>query len=287
MKPFQYHEPATVKEACQLINAHWKRARILAGGTDLVIKMKKGVISPQHLINIKKISELNGIVEIQDGYKIGSTTPLSAIAIHEGIKTKQPMVSEAALTVGSPQVRNLATIGGNLCNGAPSADMAPGLLVLDSTVTISGVNGDRIMNLEEFFSGPGEVDLQRGEILKELFVPFPGKDMRMVYLKHGPRRTMDCALVGVAVALVLKNSGQYCQSAKIAVGAVAPTPVRAKKTEQLLSDRSIKDFQVNDIKEVLFSEIAPISDVRASATYRAEMVSTLTLRAIEDLVNSN
>jgi carbon-monoxide dehydrogenase medium subunit len=197
------------------------------------------------------------------------------------------MVSEAALTVGSPQVRNLATIGGNLCNGAPSADMAPGLLVLDSTVTISGVNGDRIMNLEEFFSGPGEVDLQRGEILKELFVPFPDKDMRMVYLKHGPRRTMDCALVGIAVALILKNSGQYCQFAKIALGAVAPTPVRAKKTEQLLSGKSVKEFQLRDIKEVLLNEIAPISDVRASATYRAEMVSTLTLRAIENLVNSN
>ena len=287
MKPFQYHEPATVKEACQLINAHWKKARILAGGTDLVIGMKRGIISPEHLINIKKISELNGIVEIQDGYKIGSATPLSAIAIHEGIKTKQPMVSEAALTVGSPQVRNLATIGGNLCNGAPSADMAPGLLVLDSTVTVSGINGDRIMNLEDFFIGPGEVDLQRGEILKELFIPFPDKDMRMVYLKHGPRRAMDCALVGVAVALILKDAGRYCQFARIALGAVAPTPARARQTEQLLSGKLVKEFQVKDIEQVLLTEIEPISDVRASATYRAEMVATLALRAIEDLVNSN
>jgi carbon-monoxide dehydrogenase medium subunit len=287
MKSFQYHEPTTVKEACQLINTHWKRACVLAGGTDLVIKMKKGVISPEHVINIKKISELYGIVETKDGYKIGSITPLSAIAIHEGIKTKQPIVGEAALTVGSPQVRNLATIGGNLCNGAPSADMAPGLLVLDSSVTISGVNGDRIMKLEEFFRGPGEVNLQKGEILKELFVPFPDKDMRMVYLKHGPRRAMDCALVGVAVALILRNSGQHCQSAKIALGAVAPTPVRAKKTGKFLSGKPVKEFKAKDIKKLLLTEIAPISDLRASAAYRAEMISTLTLRAIEDLVNSN
>jgi len=287
MKPFHYHEPATVKEACQLINTHWKRARILAGGTDLVIKMKKGVISPKHVINIKKISELNGIVEIHDGYKIGSITPLSAIASHEGLKIKQPIVSEAALMVGSSQVRNLATIGGNLCNGAPSADMAPGLLVLDTSVTLSGVNGDRTIKLEAFFCGPGEVNLQKGELLKELFVPFPDKDIRMVYLKHGSRRAMDCALVGVAVALILKDSGRHCQSAKIALGAVAPTPVRAKKTEQLLSGKSVKEFQLKEIKEVLLSEIAPISDVRASAGYRAEMVSTLTLKAIEDLVNSN
>ncbi|UCD89648.1 MAG: xanthine dehydrogenase family protein subunit M [Desulfobacterales bacterium] len=287
MKPFQYHEPTTVKEACQLIATHWKKACVLAGGTDLIIKMKKGVILPEHVINIKKIPELNGISETSDGFKIGSITSLSAIANHEGIKAKQPMVGEAALTVGSLQVRNLATLGGNLCNGAPSADMAPGLLVLDSLITLSGVNGDRKMKLEEFFVGPGEVNLKKGEILKELFVPFPDKDMRMIYLKHGPRRAMDCALVGVAVALVLKNSGQQCESAKIALGAVAPTPVRAKKSEKLLSGKSVKDFPIQEIKKMLLTEIAPISDVRASATYRAEMISSLTLKAIENLVNLN
>jgi carbon-monoxide dehydrogenase medium subunit len=153
MKPFEYHEPATLKDACKIIAKHKSKACILAGGTDVVIQMKKNALSPKHVVNIKKLRELNGIIESENGLNIGSATTLADIAGSPKLKTKLPMISEAARLVGSAQVRNLATIGGNICNAAPSADMAPGLLALEATVVISGTEGNRNLPLKNFFFG--------------------------------------------------------------------------------------------------------------------------------------
>ena len=267
MKPFKYHEPKNIKEACRLLNAHGDRARIIAGGTDLVIKMKRGIESPEHVIDIKKIETLNGITETADGFIIGAATSLAAVANHNGLKAKLPILSEAALSVGSAQVRNLATIGGNICNAAPSADMAPGLLILESNVTIADINKEKVIPLASFFTGPGEVLLKEGELVKDIFVPFPAKDFHMIYLKHGPRRTMDCAVVGIAMGLLIERDTKVCHEARIALGAVAPTPVRATKTEKIMIGKTIPEFDFENIKATACKEAEPISDVRASADY--------------------
>jgi len=286
VKRFQYHEPKTVKEACRLLSKYNKEASILAGGTDLVIKMKNSAIRPKHVVNIKMIEGLNLIAEDKDGYRLGTATTLVQIIKHSGLHKRLSILSNSARSIGSNQVRNVATIGGNICNGAPSADMVPGLLVLDARVRICGVQSDRIMPLEDFFTGPGMVSLQQGELLTELIVPFPAEASRQIYLKHGPRRAMDCAMVGVAVLLELEPSSGLCQKARIALGAVAPTPIRAKRTEQLITGKKVNEISPDLVAETVCREVDPITDVRATADYRSEMVSILTLRAIQSLTTN-
>lgn len=284
MKPYEYHEPTRIEEACELLHSLGDKARILAGGTDLVIKMKRRVITPDHVVNIKNIPGLNDIRQTEDGFEIGAAVPLSAVVAHPGLRKKIPMLCEAAGAIGSVQVRNLATLGGNLCNAAPSADMAPGLLVLDATATLAGREGRRTIPLSSFFSGPGAVSLQRGEMLAQVTVPIPSAGTRSIYIKHGPRQAMDCAVVGVAVGLALEGEALLCRDAKIALGAVAPTPVRAVNTEKLLIGKPAAEFPLDAVKENIGEEVAPISDVRGSAAYRTAMVSTLAVRAIEGLI---
>ncbi|MBU2646517.1 xanthine dehydrogenase family protein subunit M [bacterium] len=283
MKPFQYHEPESIPEACRLLTVYGDRARLMAGGTDLVIQMKRGHLSPGHVISIKKIEALHGITETAEGFTIGAATSLADVANHARLQEILPMVCRAALSVGSTQVRNRASIGGNICNGAPSADMAPGLLALGAQVAIAGVDGDRMIPVASFFTGPGTILLGKGEIVSRLFIPRPSENLRMVYIKHGPRQSMDCAVVGVAICLSIDPVTRLCQDVRIALGAVAPTPVRAVATEALIAGKKLSELDFKTIESLVRTEASPISDVRASAAYRSEMVSTLTTRAIENL----
>jgi CO/xanthine dehydrogenase FAD-binding subunit len=286
MKQFSYHEPKTVSEACSLLSQFGHEARVLAGGTDLIVKMKQGVSAPKHLVNLKKIDDLGFIRGNEEGYHIGALARISDIAEHEGLQGRVPMLCSAARSLGSAQVRNIATLGGNLCNASPAADMAPGLLALDAVVNIVGPTGDRVMPLEAFYQGPGEIALGGGEILTRVFVPYPPEGTRQIYIKHGPRRAMDIAIVGVAVALLFDSPTDPCKMARIALGAVAPTPVRAKKTEKIIEGRKMQTMPLKFVSETLRQEIAPLSDVRASKRYRTEMVGVLTLRAIDYLTRS-
>jgi carbon-monoxide dehydrogenase medium subunit len=282
MKPFHYHQPESLEEACLLLSQHGQEAKILAGGTDLVVKMKQRLLSPKHVINIKKLQDLDFIKKEGNGYAIGSLTRLVDIATHRDLLQDLPILPEAALTIGSSQVRNIATVGGNLCNAAPSADMSPGLLVLEAEAVIAGPEGRRTLPLERFFIGPGEVDLASGEMLVEIRVSIPPKGTRMVYLKHGPRRAMDIAVVGVAVALTLDDNG-ICQRALIALGAVAPMPVRVVEAEELIKGKKAGEIPYNALAKAVRNTIAPISDVRASADYRNEVCAVLVERALHNL----
>lgn len=286
MKPFNYHEPDTIEEACGLLKKHGDQARIIAGGTDLVIQMKRGVIAPGHVISIKRIETMRGITETTDGFRIGAVTPLAEVADHRGLKKQLPMISDSALSIGSAQVRNLATIAGNFCNAAPSADMAPGLLVLGTRLTIAGPDGNRELPLSDFFTGPGTTALETGEFVTHLFIPKQPESLRMTYLKHGPRQAMDCAVVGVAMCLDIDPSSGICRDVRIALGAVAPTPVRAVGTERMIAGKTVAELDFNAIESFVQSEASPITDVRGTAEYRSEMVSVLTRQAIETLKQS-
>jgi carbon-monoxide dehydrogenase medium subunit len=284
MRRFGYYEPKTIKEACNLLFQLREDAIALAGGTDLLPRMRRGLIAPNHIVNIKKIRGLNSIIEEgENGLRIGALITLSELAGNPVIRDQFPMIRTAANSIGSLQVRNLATLGGNLCNAAPSADMAPALLVMESTVKIAGLKGQREIPLEDFFVGPGEVNLERGEMLTEIHLPLPPPHAKQIYVKHSVRRSMDIALVGVAVYLCLHKKTGLCREVRIALGAVAPTPIRAKGTEKMILGKALKEIPLTSIGEMVSSEASPISDVRGSARYRSDMVSSLTIRALKSL----
>jgi CO/xanthine dehydrogenase FAD-binding subunit len=284
MPRLDYFEPKSIEDACRILSELDGKATILAGGTDLVPKMKSGALRPVAIINIKRIQGLDSITEDgKDGIFIGALTLISRLAAEPLITQKFESLSTAARSIGSLQVRNLATVGGNLCNAAPSADMAPPLIAMDSKVTIASPSGLREMDLQEFFAGPGKVNLRRGEFVTGIRAPFPPRNTSQIYLKHSLRRAMDIAMVGVAVALSFEERTGVCQKARVVLGAVAPTPVRARGTEEMLLGKTTKEFLFERISDQVRREAAPITDIRASFSYRSEMVSVLTVRAIRGL----
>jgi len=284
MYRFCYYEPKTIEEACSLLSQFGEDAKVLVGGTDLLPRMRRGLMAPNHIVNIKKIPGLDSITEEpESGLRIGALVTLAELAGNPVIRDKFPMIRTAANSIGSLQVRNLATLGGNLCNAAPSADMAPPLLAMESTVKIAGLKGQREISVEDFFVGPGEVKLEQGELLTEIHIPFPPLHAKQIYVKHSVRRSMDIALVGVAVCLCLDEKSGVCREARIALGAVAPTPIRAKVAEKMILGKALEEIPLSSIGEMVSSEASPISDVRGSARYRSEMVSCITIRALKSL----
>jgi CO/xanthine dehydrogenase FAD-binding subunit len=287
MTHLEYHEPNTIRDACSLLSEFGKEASILAGGTDLVIQMKRGRLSPKHLVNIKRIEGLDAIHEEAGGFRLGALVTIADIATHAGLRLALPMVVNSAQSIGSLQIRNVATIGGNLCNASPAADMAPSLLVLEAEVCIAGPHGSRTIPITDFFVGPGKVDLQADEFLVEIRIPNPVKNTKMVFYKLGPRKAMDCSVVSVAAAMCLNPSTGACEKARIALGAVSRTPVRVRRAERLIEGKVADKIPLTQIAEAIRQEIHPISDVRASAGYRYETAVNLAMRAVRSLLNSS
>jgi CO/xanthine dehydrogenase FAD-binding subunit len=285
MKHFQYYEPETIEDVCLLLSKVGKEASILAGGTDLIVQMRKGFLAPEHIINIKKIRGLDFIREDAKGYRFGVLATIADIAAHSGLQQSFPIIASSAKSIGSAQIRNLATLGGNLCNASPSADMSPSLLVLEANVMVVGLQDSRMMPIADFFVGPGRVDLAKEEMLVEVIVPFPPENTKMIYYKLGPRKAMDCAVVSVAVAISLNEITGECEKARIALGAVAPTPVRVREAEKLVEGKVVEEIPLSKIAETVRQRIAPITDVRGSEEYRSETATTLTIRAINTLMN--
>jgi len=273
-----YIRPKTIDEALSLLERIPQRTRILAGGTDLLLKYGDGDPSRWTLIDIVNIPELGGIISTKEGVRIGAACPLAEIVKSPLLTRSMRVLCAGASTVGSPQIRHLATIGGNLCNASPSADTVPALLVLDAQVFIASAGNRRTLPLVEFFTGPGRTKLQPEELLLSILIPEQPPGACAVYLKHAPRRAMDLAIAGVAVKLWMTSD--HLQ-ARIAMGAVAPTPVRAFKAETLLAaSLSIDQETFRAVSRCATSEIAPISDIRASASYRRDMIELLTFRAL-------
>ncbi len=279
---FDHLEAKTIEEACSLLAKYKGKARVIAGGTDLLVSMKGREISPQYIINIKAIPNLDGInYSRKDGLVIGAMTTLAAIESSPIIGERFPILSYAAHQTGSPHIRNIGTIGGNLCNAAPSADMAPSLIGLGAKAKIKGLKGERIVTVEEFFLGPGLSILKAGEILTEIQVPNPLPHTRGVYLKLPARTAIDIAVVGVAVVVTLDTKGINIADAKIVLGAVASTPIRARQAEDIIKGKALDDELIQKAAQAAADEAKPISDVRGSASYRKEMVKVLTNRALK------
>ena len=278
---FEYHAPASLSEALDYLSRYSGKAKILAGGTDLLVSMKKREVLPEHLINLKGIQELKHIrYDKKRGLEIGGLVTLREIERSTIVKEKYGALWDAANVMAAPQIRSLATIGGNLCSAVPSADTAPPLVALGATVTLAGKNGERTLLVEDFFAGPEASVLNPVEILSRVFIPSPPENSGGAYLKLMRRNAMDLALVGVAACLKLDGGKRVCQEARIALGAVAPTPMRALRAEEVLLNKEPDEQLAMEAGKIAAQEARPISDVRASKEYRTEMVRVLTKRAV-------
>jgi aerobic carbon-monoxide dehydrogenase medium subunit len=280
-EPFDFYQPTTLEEASRLLQENGPGGRLLAGGTDLVIALKEKGLLPKYLVDLKRVPGLTGIRENGDGsITIGALTTMREIEISPLITKKFPFLAQSAAEVGSIQIRNRATIGGNMANATPSADTAPPLIALNATAKITGLNGERTVTLEEFFKGPGQTVISAEEVLSEINIPKTGQRLVGEYIKFSPREMMDLAYVGIAVAYNLGDNDKKCAGVRIVLGAVAPTPLRAKRAETALEGQNLTEALAEKVGQIAAEEAKPISDVRSSADYRRAMVGTMTTRAI-------
>ena len=235
-EPLEFHQPTSLAEATRIMLDGGRGGYFLAGGTDLVIAMKEKGLVPKYVVDLKRIPSLSGIREEADGgITIGALTTMREVEVSPLIVGRYPFLAQSAAEVGSIQIRNRATIGGNMANATPSADVAPPLLALDARARVAGAGGERVMDLKDFFRGPGQTVAEPGDILTEIMIP--PQDPRLVgeYIKFSPRDMMDLAYIGVAVTLTLAEADRRCESVAIALGAVSPTPMRAPGAEAVLA----------------------------------------------------
>jgi len=281
MKRFEYFEPLTLAEASALLARYAGRAQPLAGGTDLLVELKEQLRRADCVVNIKRIPGIDRLsFDPQAGLRIGALITAREIELSEVVQEKYPSLMQAVRELGSIQVRNRATIIGNVCRASPSADTLPPLIADGAMVSIHGPQGSRDVVLEDFFTGPGKTVLKVDELVTQLVVPAPAPRSGKVYIKHGRRKAMELATVGVAVTLT-ENS-----EVRIVLGAVAPTPIRARKAEALLRGRRIDGALIERAGQAAADESRPIGNVRASAEYRREMVAVLTRRALQRALES-
>jgi CO/xanthine dehydrogenase FAD-binding subunit len=285
MPKFDYLAPRTIDEALSLLFQHKGRAKVIAGGTDFVPKLKRREIkAPQYLIDLKGIPDLDYIkYDEAGGLSLGALVTIHAAETSPIIQEGFSVLFQAAESMASAQVRNRGTIAGNICNAVPSADTAPALLTLEAKLKLISLQGERMVNIEDFFTGPNETVLTGAEILQEIQIPNLPPNSRGIYLKLTPRSAMDLAIVGVAVVVVTKDG--ICNDIRIALGAVAPTPIRARRTENIVRGKRLSDEVIERVAQIAAEECRPISDHRASAEYRREMVKVLTRRAINQAIS--
>lgn len=273
-------QPSTLDDA---LTALTKRGTVpLAGATDLIPAMRTGEIAPRVLVNLKKIPALSGLTRRRGALRIGALTPVSGLLRDGLVAEGAPLFSEVARDFASPQIRSLATIGGNLCNAAPSADLALPLLVLDARVEIAGPEGAREMPIDEFFRGVNRTALRRGEILTAIAIPKRPVRSGAAHAKLGVRRAMDLAFVGVAASLRLAADKKKCRGARIALGAVAPIPMRARKAEAVLEGKALTNDLIDEAAAAAAAESRPVTDLRASKEYRREMIAVLVRRLLRE-----
>jgi carbon-monoxide dehydrogenase medium subunit len=278
---FDYYAPESIEDACRLLMERGGGAVVMAGGTDILLKKRRGLLKAEAVIDLQKIKGMNRIsFEEGKGLTIGAMARLADVEIHPIIRDKYLAVADAARATANIQIRNMGTVAGNLCNAAPSAENAPVLIAMGAKVTLTGVRGQRQIPLDDFFKGPGLTAIDEGEILTSINVPTPPAGSGASYKHISPRSKVDISAVGVGVMLAM--NGDICEDAKIALGAVAPIPMRAIKAENIIKGGRISSDLQKKAGLEASQECAPITDVRATAEYRREMVAVLTIRAIDE-----
>ena len=281
MRRFEYLEARTLRQAIGMLQRHGERARIVAGSTDFLVRWRAGFWHPDYVVNIQHVPGLSRVTySRRNGLRLGALVTIQTLEQHPAIRQHYPALAAAAASFAGVQVRNLATVGGNICNASPSGDTLPALLVYGAECRLSGPDGHRQVPLDQLFTGPGQTVLAHDEVLTEITLPSPPPNTGSLYIKHSPRGAMDIATVGVASAITVDRSG-VCIEARIALGAVAPTPLRANAAEELLRGKQPDAELLQAAAELAMSAATPIDDVRGTAGYRRQMVGVLTRRTLE------
>ena len=280
MHHFTYQRPTTLAEA---FNARESEVnyRFVAGGSDIFLLLKKNIITPDRLISLRAIDELKGIRQVDNHVFIGSGTTIRELEKSRIIEENFPALQDAALNLASPQIRNVATLGGNIVNASPGADTAAPLLIYNASVTIVNTElSERVVPLTDFFKGPKQVYLETDEIVKGFTLDIPPAGSGSIYLKFMKRKAMDLANVGVGVMLTFADDGS-CADIRIGLATVAPTPIRALKTETFLKGKVLDETTLAQAGEIATGEISPIDDLRGKAWHKIEVVKTYIKRACQ------
>ncbi len=281
MKDFNYLAPKSLGEALKLLAEHRGATKVLAGGTDLMLQLQDGMWAPDYVVGVRDISDLNVLsYDAANGLTIGAATPLRQIETSAIVREKYPHLAAAAGEIGSVQIRNLGSIGGNMCTATPSADGVPALVALDATARIASVRGERSVPVREFFTGVRRTVLEPDELLVDVRIPAPAPYTSGEYVKLDTRPQMDLAIVGVAATVTWAPHVGVIKSAAICLGAVATTPIRVPEAEEILAGREPTDDVIAAAGAAAARAARPISDVRASADYRREQCDLMTRRAI-------
>lgn len=291
MRKFTFLVPKTLDEAISMHQSYAGRAKFIAGGTDVLVKLKEGKLAPDYLISLRRIA---GAEEP----RLDSTTGelrVSAFATHRVIEksplvqARYPILHDAVRNIGSVQIRNVATIGGNLVNAVPSADGAIPLIALDGKARLYGPKGERTMDLGRFFLGPGQCDVQEAEILAEILIPPLSPRTGGAYVKHGRREAMELPMLGVGVLFALDEDLKTCTKARICLGVAAPTPFRALEAEKYLTGKPVTEEVLAEAGRIAGGESRVRDSIRGVAWYRREMVAVLVkrmgLKALDRAVN--
>jgi carbon-monoxide dehydrogenase medium subunit len=283
LKWFDYASPSTLPEAVKLLATHGPKARLLAGGTDLLVQLRAGRREADIVIDVKKIPELNELTyDPAKGLTLGAAVPCYRIYNDRVVSRAYPGLNDVATLIGGTQIQGRASIGGNLCNAAPSADAIPMLIALGAKCRIAGHLGERELAVEDFCTAPGRNALAPGEILISLHIPPPQKNSGARYLRFIPRNEMDIAVAGAGVNVVLEDG--VFKSARIALSSVAPTPLFLREAGEALAGKPVNDAVMRAAGEGAKSAARPITDMRGTVEYRKHLCAVLTRRALEDAV---
>ncbi len=280
-------EAPNLREAIYLLKRHGHEARVVAGATDVLIRWRQGIWQPRHLIAIKNIPGLDRVrYSARGGLRIGALVPIRTLELDPDIRQRYSAMTAAATSFAGVQIRNLATVGGNVCNASPAADTIPSLLAFGGEARIVGPSSQRWLPLDELFAGPGRTVIEDKELVTEFRFPPVTEHTGSLYIKHSPRQAMDIATVGVAsVVSVHPRTGTF-RNARIAMGAVGPTPLRARKAEAILQGQPISATLIAQAASAAAAEARPIDDIRAPAWHRRELVEVLTRRTLEHAMES-
>ena len=286
LREFEYYEPASMPEAVQILSAAGDGARVLAGGTDLVVDMKMGRMRPSTVVNLKGISGLSGVEDDEGGTRIGALTKVTVVEASTLVQQRHSALAQAASVMASPPVRALATIGGNVGRASPASDLGPALIVHDARATIAGAGGSRDELVEDLYVGPGATSLVPSDIITHINLPEPPPGFGSAHVKLGKRGSgTDIALAGVSASVVIGSAGEILDC-RIALASLGPTPFRATATESLLRSELPTEALLAAAAELASGEAEPIGDMRASASYRTTLARVLTLRALRGALES-
>ena len=285
MEPFEFVAPSSIEEAVKVLASNGDKARMIAGGTDILVQMRSGRRTPSVVVDVKGIPELNALsYDASKGLTLGAAVPCYKIYQDKTVAAAYPGLIDTAWLIGGIQIQGRASIGGNVCNAAPSGDSIPAVIVLGGVCNIAGPSGTRELPAEEFCTAPGQNALNDGEMLVSISFPAPQANSGATYQRFIPRNEMDIAVAGVGSSVVLDASGQNFVSARISLASVAPTPVFAKEAGDSLAGKAVSEEAIQQASELAMSAAKPIDDMRGTIRQRTHLIGVLTRRTLNNAI---